>query len=90
VFGAIGYEGWTIVKFALELRQNTAFKPSRSSFFFNKTMASASSVVTKPATVEEAKLPFDVKQQIEFLHLQADIESLLQQLQALSRRPIKG
>jgi hypothetical protein len=90
VFGAIGYGGWTIVKFALELRRNTAFKPSLSSFFFNKTMASASSVVKKPATVEEAKLPFDLKQQIEFLHLQADIESLLQQLQALSRRPIKG
>lgn len=49
-------------------------------------MASASSVVSKPATAEAVQLPFDVKQQIEFLHLQADIESLLQQLQALSRQ----
>lgn len=52
-------------------------------------MASASSVVSKPAAATEVKLPFDVKQQIEFLHLQADIETLLQQLQALSRQPVE-
>lgn len=55
----------------------------------SQTAAASAPVSARPtAVLERSKLPYQVDQQVELLHLQADVEALLQQLQALKQRKL--
>lgn len=47
-----------------------------------------SATSTQPQRLNESKSPYQVDQQVKFLHLQAEVECLLQQLQVLQQRRI--
>lgn len=47
---------------------------------------SSSAVTGNPRLVEQMKSPYRADQQVKYLHLQAEVESLLQQLQILKQQ----
>ncbi|MEG4857938.1 MULTISPECIES: hypothetical protein [unclassified Microcoleus] len=57
----------------------------------NPEMASSSTLSTSFARkVNSVKCPYQADQQVKFLHLQAEIESLLLEVQSLKQRSIAG
>ncbi len=46
----------------------------------------STAVTSKPHPVEQIKSPYRADQQVKYLHLQAEVESLLQQLQILKKQ----
>lgn len=46
----------------------------------------STSVTGNPHLVEQMKSPYQADQQVKYLHLQAEVESLLQQLQILKQQ----
>ncbi|MEG4529005.1 hypothetical protein [Microcoleus sp. D2_18a_D3] len=57
----------------------------------NPDMASSSTLSTSFARkVNSVKCPYQADQQVKFLHLQAEIESLLLEVQSLKQRSIAG
>lgn len=70
------------------LRVSSTVYPSQTLVGNAQPVSNISPTTQHPHLYESKKVPYQVAQQVKFLHLEAEVESLLQQLQTLKQQRI--
>jgi len=67
---------------------SSSLSPSQRLVANSATVSNVSATTQRPSLNESKKFPYEAAQQVKFLYLEAEIESLLQQLQTLKQQRV--
>ena len=68
---------------------SSSLSPSQRLVANSATVSNVSATLTqRPSLNESKKFPYEAAQQVKFLYLEAEVESLLQQLQTLKQQRV--